>query len=202
MTLAAARARHADLIDLPVTPEADLRSFEALGHWLMRFSPFVALYPPSSFFLDATGMERLVGSLDEVRRRVAEALAKLRIQAGVAIAPTPGAAWALAAFVGADLCVRPSRSKDQGGHGGADIPVLGGADILALGGADILVCPESESGGCTHPPERIRRSAEHLTSDTGFQPVPDTSPTRTTCTAQASTPNPHPIYHCQPRSPA
>jgi protein ImuB len=117
MTLAAARARHAELIDLPVTPEADLRSLEALGHWLMRFSPFVAVMPPSSFFLDATGMERLVGSLDEVRRRVVEGLAKLRIHAGVAIAPTPGAAWAMAAFGREEILLPPLPSGEGRGEG-------------------------------------------------------------------------------------
>ena len=98
MALAAARARQAAVLDLPATPAADLRSLEAMGHWLMRFSPSVCVYPPSSFFLDATGLERLYGGLENFRRRVAQALASLHVTAAVTIAPTPGAAWALAAF--------------------------------------------------------------------------------------------------------
>src|SRR5208283_4536986 len=98
MTLAEARARHAVLIDLPAMPAADLRSLEALGHWLTRFSPSVCIQSPSSSFLDATGLERLFGGLHIFRRRVVEALASLRLTATVTIAPTPGAAWALAAF--------------------------------------------------------------------------------------------------------
>ena len=82
----------------PATPDADLRSLEAIGHWLMRFSPGVCVYPPSSLFLDATGLERLYGGLENFRRRVAQALASLRVTAVVSIAPTPGAAWALATF--------------------------------------------------------------------------------------------------------
>ena len=104
MALAAARARHAWLLDLPATPAADLHSLEALGHWLMRYSPNVCIRPPSSVFLDATGLERLFGDLSSFRRRVMEALASLRITAAVAIASTPGAAWALAAF-GKGPCV-------------------------------------------------------------------------------------------------
>ncbi len=100
MALAEARARHAALLDLPATPAADLRSLEALGHWLTRFSPGVSVCPPSSLYLDATGLERLFGSLANLRRRVADALASFRISANVAIAPTPGAAWALATFGG------------------------------------------------------------------------------------------------------
>jgi protein ImuB len=98
MSLAAARARHTTLVDLPATPAADLRSLEAMGHWLMRFSPGVCVYPPSSLFLDATGLERLYGGLESFRRRVAQTLATLRVTAAVTIAPTPGTAWALAAF--------------------------------------------------------------------------------------------------------
>lgn len=98
MALAEARARHAGLLDFPAAPAADLRSLEALGHWLMRFSPSVCVRPPSTLFLDATGLERLYGGLSNLRRRVASALASLRIAAAVTVAPTPGAAWALAAF--------------------------------------------------------------------------------------------------------
>jgi protein ImuB len=98
MTLTEAKARHADLLDQPATPDADFRSIQALGYWLMRFSPSVSICPPSSVFLDATGLERLFGGLHNFRHRVAEALASLRITAAVTIAPTPGAAWALAAF--------------------------------------------------------------------------------------------------------
>lgn len=110
MALAEARARHAMLLDLPVTPDADLRSLEALAYWLTRFSPSVCVDPPSSIFLDATGLERLFGGLHNLRQRVAKALASLRITAAVTIAPTPGAAWALAAFgIGGPQIV----SKDQ-----------------------------------------------------------------------------------------
>jgi protein ImuB len=98
MALAEGRARHAGLIHLPATPTADLRSLEALGYWLVRFSPNVCIAPPCSLFLDATGLERLFGGLDIFHRRVAEAIAALRVTAAVTIAPTAGAAWALAAY--------------------------------------------------------------------------------------------------------
>lgn len=103
MTLAEARARHSELLDLPATPDADLRSLRALGHWLIRFSPGVSLEPPNSIFLDATGVERLFGGLSNFRNKVAKALAGLRITASLAIAPTAGATWALAAC-GKQIC--------------------------------------------------------------------------------------------------
>lgn len=98
MTLVEAKARQADLLALPATPEDDLHSLTALGRWLMRFSPCVSVYPACSLFLDATGLDRLFGDLRTLRHRVVRALDRLRIAGEVAIAPTPGAAWALAAF--------------------------------------------------------------------------------------------------------
>jgi protein ImuB len=98
MTLAQARAHCADLAIAQAEPEKDHRSLEALGYWLMRFSPNVAVCPPSSIYLDATGLELLFGNLHTLAGRVDAALRQLRLNASVAIGPTPGAAWALAGF--------------------------------------------------------------------------------------------------------
>jgi len=98
ISLAQARAHCSHLQCLDETPAEDWRSLEALARWLMRFSPNVALCPPSSIFLDAAGLERLLGNPRSLARRVAAALAQLGLAATVAIAPTPGAAWALAVF--------------------------------------------------------------------------------------------------------
>jgi len=103
MTLAQARSRCAALIHAPAAPADDLRSLESLARWLTRFSPLVAIAPPCSIFLDATGLELLFGPDHGVGRRVAEALGRLHLAAGVAMAPTPGAAWGLAAFGGSNL---------------------------------------------------------------------------------------------------
>jgi protein ImuB len=64
----------------------------------MKFSPNVCIAPPSSVFLDAMGVERLFGGICNFQNRVANAIKSLRLHAGVAVAPTPGAAWAIAAF--------------------------------------------------------------------------------------------------------
>ena len=98
MTLAQARAHCAELAIAPAEPEKDRRSLEALGYWLMRFSPNVAIWPPSSICLDATGLERLFGNLHALAGRVDAAMKRLRLNADVAIGPTPGAAWAMAVF--------------------------------------------------------------------------------------------------------
>lgn len=105
MTLAEAYAYHTNLLHLPATPEQDARALEALARWLTRFSPKVSPCAPDAIFIDATGMERLYGGPAVVTRLVTDAFATLRINARVAVAPTPGAAWALAKFGASRSCV-------------------------------------------------------------------------------------------------
>ncbi|HYO10038.1 MAG TPA: DNA polymerase Y family protein [Tepidisphaeraceae bacterium] len=56
--------------------------------------------PPDGdcIYLDVTGCDRAFGGIDNLVAQVAAALAHLRLSAGIAVAPTPGAAWALASF--------------------------------------------------------------------------------------------------------
>lgn len=98
MTLPQARAMCPSLVHAEHEPGEDDRALIGLGRWLMRFTPVVSLAPPDTVFLDVGGCERLYGGLDVLMHRVADALAKLRITARLAIAPTPGAAWAIASF--------------------------------------------------------------------------------------------------------
>jgi protein ImuB len=97
MTLAEARAVCPGLAHGPFEPAKDRRALEGFGRWLMRFSPVVALEPPDAVFLDVTGSERLFGGIDVLARQAAGAIEQLGIAARVAVAPTPGAAWAVAA---------------------------------------------------------------------------------------------------------
>ena len=98
MMLAEACAYCADLLHLPATPDDDARALEALARWLVRFSPRVSPCLPHCIFLDVTGMERLFGGPAAVRQLVADALVAFGISAWIAVAPTPGAAWAIATF--------------------------------------------------------------------------------------------------------
>ena len=96
MTLAEARAVCPGLAHGPFEPVKDRRALEGFGRWLMRFSPAVALEPPDGIFLDVTGSERLFGGIDVLACQVARAIERMGIAARVAVAPTPGAAWAVA----------------------------------------------------------------------------------------------------------
>jgi len=118
MPLAEARAICPALRDAPCDPQRDRRALEALGRWMMRFSPTVAVddgttnpaadghrAPASAapaarqtavVFLDVTGCERLFRGLANLTARVDLAMRMLGLRASIATAPTAGAAYALA----------------------------------------------------------------------------------------------------------
>ena len=110
LSLAEARALCPHLETIDHDPLADKRALEALGRWMTRFTPSVATGwahdaddpagppPPPLLMLDVTGCERLFGSIDRIARDVRTALARFGLPARVAVAPTVGAAWALARY--------------------------------------------------------------------------------------------------------
>jgi protein ImuB len=61
---------------------------------MIRFSPVVAVEPPDALFLDLTGSERLFHGIDKLAELIHASLTKLGLHFQMAIAETPGAAWA------------------------------------------------------------------------------------------------------------
>lgn len=98
MTLAEARALCPALSHADHQPEHDLKSLEAFARWMMRFSPVVAIESSDALLLDVTGTERLFGGFDRLLGLVSDAILKFGFHYGIAIASTPGSAWALASF--------------------------------------------------------------------------------------------------------
>jgi protein ImuB len=98
MTLAEARALCPTLQILPHDPDRDNRQLLGLGRWLIRFAPMVSPAPPDAIFLDCTGCRRLYGDWSPLLSRVAGAMRQLNLRARLAMAPTPGAAWAIASY--------------------------------------------------------------------------------------------------------
>jgi protein ImuB len=106
MSDAEAHALCANLHRLDEDCAADQRALEALGRWLIRFTPVVscgwddmdanAHAIPAVLFLDLTGSERLFGGIDRLIDSIKLALAQFGIPARTALASTPGAAWAFA----------------------------------------------------------------------------------------------------------
>ncbi|HEX5377289.1 MAG TPA: DNA polymerase Y family protein [Phenylobacterium sp.] len=84
------------LVTAEAEPEADAQALTELADWCVRFSPAVALSPPDGLFLDIAGVSHLWGGEDDLAQDFRARLAANGLPVRVAVADTPGAAWALA----------------------------------------------------------------------------------------------------------
>jgi protein ImuB len=107
-------------------PAADTRALAGLADWCARFSPAVAVDPPDGLFLDITGVDHLWGGEAAMMADFVARLARNGLPVRAAIAPSPGAAWALAHF-GPDRAI-----ADEAIAALATLPV----EALRLSGAD------------------------------------------------------------------
>lgn len=96
MALADARALISDLATIEDRPARRVRGQAALRRWLDRFTPLAALDGEDGFFLDVTGAAHLFDGEAAFLAELLERLQALGFAARVAIADSPGAAWALA----------------------------------------------------------------------------------------------------------
>jgi protein ImuB len=70
----------------------------AAARWASRWSPLVELDGTDALRLDVTGIAHLFGGEDALLRDIEQRFAAMAISAQAAIAPTAGAAWALARY--------------------------------------------------------------------------------------------------------
>ncbi len=110
-THADARAIAPDLAVAPAEPEAETRALHALALWFERFSPSVAIDagPPGAegLMLDMTGAAHLFGGEAALLGEIGRRLDGADIPASLAMADTPGAAWALARYGQGRRCIAP-----------------------------------------------------------------------------------------------
>jgi protein ImuB len=98
MTLAAARARLAELNVEDGDPAADARLLGALANLCEMFSPLVALDGADGLTLDVTGCAHLFGGEQALLDQAARRIARLGLEVRASMAGTPDAARALASF--------------------------------------------------------------------------------------------------------
>ncbi len=103
MALADARAIHPALAAHAANPEADAVLLDRIAAWCERFTPIVTLDPPDGLFLDITGCAHLFGGETALLTQVKARLRAQGLSLRCAIATTPGAAWALAHYRGAEI---------------------------------------------------------------------------------------------------
>jgi protein ImuB len=113
MLLADARALCPALATAPADPAGDLALLERLALWAQRWGPWSALDPPDGLLVDTTGAAHLFGGEDRLLADASARLAGRGFAARVAIAPTAGAAWALAHYGAERALLGPGDSLDS-----------------------------------------------------------------------------------------
>lgn len=98
MSLADARAIYPDLAVAEAEPEEDAQTLDHIAAWCERFTPVVVIDAPDGLFLDISGCGHLFGGESALRDQIVARLEAQGFAARAAIAPTPGAAWALARY--------------------------------------------------------------------------------------------------------
>ena len=98
-----------DLITAEAEPEADALALSALVDWCVRFSPAVAADEPDGLFLDISGVAHLWGGEEALLADFRARLMANGLAFRVAIADTPGAAWALAHYGEDGAIARPGQ---------------------------------------------------------------------------------------------
>ena len=96
MALADARAICPSLLTRPAEPLADAKLIETLARLMERASPLVAIDGGDGLFLDMTGIAHLFGGETSMLGALARWIERLGFTVRLALADTPGAAWALA----------------------------------------------------------------------------------------------------------
>jgi protein ImuB len=120
LTIAHAQALVPKLHVVEATPDADRESLKRLAQWCFRYSPLVALDPPDGLWIESAGSAHLFGGEPGLVADLIARLARKGLHVRLAIADTPGAAWAVARF-GVDPIVAPGRM----GEALAELPVAG-----------------------------------------------------------------------------
>ncbi len=96
--LADARAMHPRLEIQDADFEGDLATRDAIVDWCRLFTPLAAPDDGNAAMLDITGAAHLFGGEVALMDTIVERLGRQGFSADVAIAATPGAAWALARY--------------------------------------------------------------------------------------------------------
>lgn len=109
-----------DIAVAPSDPAGDLDYLEKLSIWAQRWGPWSALDPPDGILVDVTAVAHLFGGEERMLADVDAAFASRKLTVRAAIAPTAGAAWALAHFGPPRTVLAP---QDNALQRLADLPV-------------------------------------------------------------------------------
>jgi len=124
MMLADARTLCPRLKAVTSDPAGDLAFLERLAAWARRWGPWSALDEPDGLLVDVTAVAHLFGGEARLLAEAQDLFARRGLTARLAIAPTAGAAWALAHF-GPEraILIPPRAGEDFIAAALADLPV-------------------------------------------------------------------------------
>lgn len=91
-----ARARVPQLQAEKINRKADVEALDRLAHWMIRFTPIIAIDGPDSLMLETTGCAHLHGGEAAMTKHIAALLEQNDIPHRMGLASTPGAAFTLA----------------------------------------------------------------------------------------------------------
>ena len=135
MSLADGRAIVPGVVVRPADPAADALALERLARWADRFTPRVMPDGVDTIFLDIAGCTRLFGGEEALMASLRAALKDFGLTVRLALADTPGAAWALAHYGSEDPAVVPAGAGPDGLKDAlAELPVAAlrlSADVVA-----------------------------------------------------------------------
>ena len=107
MPLADGRAIVPGVVVHSADPAGDARALERLARWADRFTPRVMPDGVDTLFLDIGGCARLFGGEEALMASLRGALEGFGLTVRLALADTPGAAWALAHYGADDPAMAP-----------------------------------------------------------------------------------------------
>jgi len=124
MRLADARALCPGLKTAPSDPPGDRAFLETLALWAQQWGPWSALDEPDGLLVDVSAVAHLFGGEARLLADAQAAFVRRGLTARLAIAPTAGAAWALAHFGPERAILDPPRDGegDHAEHGGGGLP--------------------------------------------------------------------------------
>jgi protein ImuB len=111
MTVTHAQSLVPDLCVMNATPQADDDALVRLAIWCIKFSPLVTPDPPDGIFIDIAGSAHLFQGEAALLKNLCQRLDAGGISTKVALADTPGCAWALARYGEAGI-VSPGRAAE------------------------------------------------------------------------------------------
>jgi protein ImuB len=133
MMLADARTLVPGIRTAPSDPAGDLAFLEKLAVWSQRWGPWSALDAPDGVLVDITAAAHLFGGEARLIADVEAAFARRSLSVRTAIAPTAGAAWALAHYG------QPRTILDSAGLDRAGLDSAGGEEPMMRALADLPV---------------------------------------------------------------